>query len=80
VIFPDKLKTNAMMEINPDKWRLDSHNFLEKLGEIEDRIVEICRQHGYEKVYVLAPNAKKAKAIERLIAKRLVSSQLSNVG
>jgi len=73
VVFPDIRNTNAMMKVNPDKWRLDSHNFLEKLEEIGDRIVEICKQHGYKKVYVLAPNAKKAKVIERLIAKRLGS-------
>jgi len=74
VIFPDIRNTNKMMMINSDKWRLDSHNFTEKLEEIVDRIVEIFSVHRDAGVYVMAPNALKAKIIRDMLKQKLRSN------
>jgi len=63
VVFPDLRNTNARMSIYPDTWRLSSHNFSRSLDRIVARIVEICK--AGESVYILAPNSRKAKVIER---------------
>jgi hypothetical protein len=73
VIFPDVRASNSMMTIVPDKWRLDSHNFAAKSEEIVDRIVEKCNERGHERIYVLAPNAKKAKVIKDKLKQKLGS-------
>ncbi len=71
VIFPDLRRTNEMMMIISDKWRLDSHNFMEKLEEIVDHIVEIYLEHMDAGVYVMAPNAQKAKIIRDKLKQKL---------
>jgi hypothetical protein len=62
VVFPDLRNTNAKMSIYPDRWRLNSRNFARSLDRIVDRIVEICKDE--ESVYILAPNSRKARAIQ----------------
>jgi hypothetical protein len=69
VVFPDLRNTNAAMSIHPDKWKLNSHNFRDKLDTILDRIVEICQE--FEAVYVLAPNRAKAGIIKKKLTERL---------
>ena len=71
VIFPDIRNTNKMMMIISDKWRLDSHNFTEKLEKIMDRIVEIYLEHRDTGVYIVAPNAQKAKIIRDKLKQKL---------
>lgn len=63
IVFPDLRNTNSKMQIYPDRWRLNSRNFARNFHRIMDRIVKICTEE--KRVYILAPNARKASAIRR---------------
>ena len=69
--FPDLRKTNSKMHIFPDKWRLTSKSFRERFVQIVSRIEEICREHHSQEIYIVAPNASKARAITEALSKRL---------
>lgn len=68
IVFPDINNTNDKMLIHPDKWRLSAQNLNRYLPRIIDRIVEICKVHPGKEIFIVAPNARKAKIIhEHLI-------------
>jgi hypothetical protein len=67
VMFPDLKDTNSKMTVCPDTWRLSAQNFTKNLPRIIDRIVEICNKHPNERVFVVAPNARMATAIQRCL-------------
>lgn len=76
VVFPDLRSTNSKMHIYPDKWRLNSRNFYRSLDRIASRIAEICK--GEKRVYILAPNARKASVIQREL-QEIMGPQAPNV-
>jgi hypothetical protein len=67
VIFPDLRNTNSKMNIYPDTWGLGARNFNQKFDQIVGQIVEIFDKHPTERIYIVAPNARKAdKLSDRL--------------
>ena len=71
VVFADLRKTNNKTTIHTDKWRLNSHNFGEKLDRILEEIISIREHHPNESLYIVAPNARKAAVIRNQLEKRL---------
>lgn len=64
--YPDINNATKKMTLIPDKWRLGSRNFKERLPEIVERIKEIA---GIEKkpILVLIMSKKRAAVLEKLL-------------
>jgi len=69
VVFPDYQKANQTFTLIPDKWKLTSRNFAEKLPEIIDTI-EIIARIVLQPVLVYAPSKAKAAIIRREVEER----------
>jgi hypothetical protein len=67
VVFPDIRNATKMMTLIPDRWKLTSRNFTDKLPSILQTIKAI---HEREKqpIYLLAPNGRKAKWLQKELA------------
>ena len=70
-IFHDINNTNSKMMIYSDKSKLNSQNFLEYLDGIIDEIITICKKNPGKMIFVVAPNAKKARIIQERLLKAM---------
>ena len=68
VIFPDIRHATKKMTLIPDRWKLTSRNFAEKLPVILETIKAIAIREKLP-IYLLAPNGRKARWLQQEIAK-----------
>ena len=74
VVFPDFQNANGTFFLIPDRWKLNSRNFKEKLPVIIETVREIVKREQ-QPILLFAPN--KAKA--RIIKQHLVDEGVENV-
>jgi hypothetical protein len=67
-IFPDIREATKKVTLIPDRWRLDSRNFSEKLPIIAETIKAIAERER-QPIYLLAPNGRKAGILEQELEK-----------
>lgn len=67
-IFPDLRGATKKLTLIPDRWRLNSRNFYEKLPDILQTIKAIAEREK-QSIYLLAPNSRKAAILTQEIAK-----------
>jgi hypothetical protein len=70
-VFPDLNNTNDKMRIYPDTRRLGARNFKNSLPRIIERIAEIIKENPGKDVFIVAPNARKAKTIQKELIKAI---------
>lgn len=68
VIFPDLRGATKKLTLIPDRWKLTSRNFSEKLPIILETIRAI-EEREKQPIYLLAPNSRKAAWLSEEIAK-----------
>ena len=68
VIFPDLRGATEKMTLIPDRWKLTSRNFSEKLPVILETIKAIAEREK-QPIYLLAPNGRKAAWLSEEIGK-----------
>lgn len=69
VVFPDYQKANQTFALIPDRWKLTSWNFAEKLQTIIDTI-EVIARIVLQPVLVYAPSKAKAAVIRQKVEER----------
>lgn len=67
-IFSDLRGATKKLTLLPDRWKLNSRNFYEKLPDILQTIKAIAEREK-QPIYLLAPNGHKARTLEQEIAK-----------
>jgi hypothetical protein len=68
VVFPDLRNATKKMTLIPDTWKLNSHNFDEKLAQIIATIKAI-NDREKQPIYLLAPNRQKATILKNELGK-----------
>ena len=68
VIFPDIRGATKMLTLIPDRWKLTSRNFKEKMPVILEAVKAIAEREK-QPIYLLAPNGRKAKWLRQEIGK-----------
>lgn len=68
VIFPDIRQATRKLTLIPDRWKLTSRNFSEKLPTILNTIKAIAEREK-QPIYLLAPNGRKARWLQQEIGK-----------
>lgn len=78
ITFPDIGHNNRKMIIKPDKWRLSARNFKKDFNRVINRIYELYIEFHEKgiKVFILAPNTKKAIEIRDALQEKLGDSIL----
>jgi hypothetical protein len=73
ITFPDIRHNNREMIIKPDKWRLSARNFKKHFDRVINRILELYYEYNEKgvKVFILAPNTKKALTLRDAIQTKL---------
>lgn len=67
-VFPDLRGATKRLTLIPDRWKLNSRNFYERLPDILQTIKAIAEREK-QPIYLLAPNSRKARIISQEVAK-----------
>ena len=70
-LFPDLNNTNDKMVVYTDTCRLGAKNFNKFLPRMADRIKEIFKENSGKEIFMVAPNARKAKIIQKVLVETL---------